>query len=72
MSDQTIKLELSIEEVNLILAALGDQPFKAVFALVARLQSQARSQLGDGAGASAAVMDASSSSDVVPDSSQTL
>jgi len=53
MSDQTIKLELSIQEVNLILEALGDQPFKAVFALVSRLQSQARSQLGEGSAAEA-------------------
>ena len=48
MPDQSIKLELTIDEVNLILEALGDQPFKEVFTLVARLQSQARSQLGDG------------------------
>jgi hypothetical protein len=53
MSDQTIKLELSIQEVNLILEALGDQPFKSVFALVSRLQSQARSQLGEGSAAEA-------------------
>ncbi|MFN9619405.1 MAG: hypothetical protein ACK55X_06820 [Synechococcaceae cyanobacterium] len=60
MSDQTIKLELSIQEVNLILEALGDQPFKAVFALVSRLQSQARSQLGEGtaAGAPASAIEA--------------
>ena len=53
MPEPTIKLELSIEEVNLILEALGDQPFKAVFALVGRLQSQARQQLGDATASSA-------------------
>lgn len=46
MSDQTtLHLELSIEDVNLILEALGDQPFKSVYGLVSRLQSQARGQL---------------------------
>jgi hypothetical protein len=46
MSDQpTLHLELSIEDVNLILEALGEQPFKSVYGLVSRLQSQARGQL---------------------------
>jgi hypothetical protein len=45
MSETTIHLELSVAEVNLILEALGDQPFKSVYALVSRLQSQARGQL---------------------------
>jgi hypothetical protein len=31
--------------VNLILEALGEQPFKSVYGLVSRLQSQARGQL---------------------------
>jgi hypothetical protein len=45
MSDTTIHLELSVADVNLILEALGEQPFKSVFGLVGRLQSQARGQL---------------------------
>ncbi|MEB3362415.1 MAG: hypothetical protein VKI42_09870 [Synechococcaceae cyanobacterium] len=46
MSDQqTLHLELSIEDVNLILEALGEQPFKSVYGLVSRLQNQARGQL---------------------------
>lgn len=45
MSDAKIQLELSVTDVNLILEALGEQPFKSVFGLVGRLQSQARSQL---------------------------
>ncbi|MEB3301393.1 MAG: hypothetical protein VKN56_05415 [Cyanobacteriota bacterium] len=45
MSDAKIQLELSVADVNLILEALGEQPFKSVFGLVGRLQSQARSQL---------------------------
>jgi hypothetical protein len=31
--------------VNLILEALGEMPFKSVYGLVSRLQSQARGQL---------------------------
>lgn len=45
MSDGKIHLELSVADVNLILEALGEQPFKSVFGLVGRLQSQARNQL---------------------------
>jgi hypothetical protein len=45
MSEPTIHLELSVADVNLILEALGEQPFKSVFGLVSRLQSQARGQL---------------------------
>jgi hypothetical protein len=45
MNESTIHLELSIAEVNLILEALGEQPFKSVFGLVSRLQAQARDQL---------------------------
>jgi len=53
MNESTIHLELSIAEVNLILEALGDQPFKSVFGLVSRLQAQARDQLQITADASA-------------------
>jgi hypothetical protein len=49
MNESMIHLELSIEDVNLILEALGEQPFKTVFNLVSRLQSQARTQLQGGA-----------------------
>ena len=45
MSEPTLHLELSVAEVNLILEALGEQPFKSVFGLVSRLQTQAREQL---------------------------
>jgi hypothetical protein len=41
----TIKIELSIEETNLILEALGQQPFARVYALIGRIQELARSQL---------------------------
>lgn len=45
MSESTIHLELSVSDVNLILEALGEMPFKSVYGLVSRLQSQARGQL---------------------------
>ena len=43
-----IKLELTLEEVNIILSALGTQPFAQVHQLVAKVQEQGSSQLQDG------------------------
>jgi hypothetical protein len=40
-----IKLEFDIDETNLILEALGQQPFARVFQLIARIQEQARAQV---------------------------
>lgn len=40
-----IKLELTIDETNLILEALGQLPFVKVYALIGRLQEQARAQV---------------------------
>ncbi|MCE2839697.1 MAG: hypothetical protein LW834_22590 [Cyanobium sp. 49614_E6] len=45
MDETTITLELSVDDINLILEALGERPFKSVYGLVSRLQSQARAQL---------------------------
>lgn len=45
---QEIKLVLTIEETNQILNALGNQPFKAVFGLINKIQQQAETQLEDG------------------------
>ena len=39
-----MKLDLSIQEANLILASLGRMPYEAVFALVEKIQAQAREQ----------------------------
>lgn len=41
-----IELNVTVDEANLILESLGEQPFVKVFDLVAKLQQQARSQLG--------------------------
>lgn len=43
-----IDLNITIEETNLILGALGEQPFAKVFGLVAKIQRQAQQQLDDG------------------------
>lgn len=45
MNNDTINLELSIEEVNLILEGLGDLPFRRVFQVIGRIQSAARTQM---------------------------
>lgn len=44
---KSIKLEITIEEANQILEALGNQPFKSVFGLIGKIQSQASQQLND-------------------------
>lgn len=47
MPDQTIQLELTVEETNLILEALGALPFARVYALIGRIQEHARRQLAE-------------------------
>jgi hypothetical protein len=42
---QEIKLELAIEDVNLILEALGSLPFARVYTLIGKIQQQAAQQL---------------------------
>lgn len=46
-----IKLDLTVDETNLILEALGQLPFVRVYTLIGRLQEQARAQV-DAAGKS--------------------
>lgn len=51
MSDsKEINLRLSVDEVNLVLEAIGQLPFVKVYSLVAKIQQQAREQLAAGAG----------------------
>lgn len=40
-----IALRLSLDEVNLVLEAVGALPFARVFSLVSRIQSQAAEQI---------------------------
>ena len=42
---QKLSLNLSIEEINLILSALGKEPYANVFQLVQNIQQQANIQL---------------------------
>ena len=42
---QTIKLELTVDQLNLIIGCLGKQPFEVVFQVVDEIQKQARTQL---------------------------
>jgi predicted ATPase len=40
-----MKLDLDLNEVNIILGALGAQPYTQVFQLVTKIQQQAQEQL---------------------------
>lgn len=40
-----ITLTLTVEEVNLVLEAIGQLPFVKVYSLVAKLQKQAQEQI---------------------------
>lgn len=53
---QDIRLQLNIDELNLVLEAVGQLPFARVYALVAKIQQQAAAQLqaAPGAGGPAA------------------
>jgi hypothetical protein len=42
---KSIYLQLSVEEANLVLEALGNLPFSKVYALIAKIQEQASQQL---------------------------
>jgi hypothetical protein len=41
-------LQITIDEANIILEALGNLPFVKVYALIAKIQDQAGKQLNDG------------------------
>jgi len=41
----SIKLEVNLEEVNLMLASLAKQPYEAVFRTVEKIRSQAETQV---------------------------
>lgn len=42
-----LKLTLTVDEVNVILQALGNMPFQQVYAIIQKIQQQANEQLGD-------------------------
>lgn len=41
----TMKLELNLEEVNMILASLSKHPFDSVFQVINKIQAQGNAQL---------------------------
>jgi|GEM_PF-1287446 len=43
---EKLSLELTIDEANLILEALGNMPFNKVYGLIGKIQQQASAQLG--------------------------
>jgi len=47
MNDEKISLELSVDEVNTILKALGTMPFNQVYELIGSIHQQANKQLFD-------------------------
>jgi hypothetical protein len=47
MNDEKISLELSVDEVNIILKALGSMPFNQVYELIGSIHQQANKQLFD-------------------------
>jgi hypothetical protein len=57
MDKQNITLQLSADEINLLLEGLGSMPFVRVYNLVGKIQQQASGQLSDDAGSSDAVAD---------------
>jgi len=45
MSNDKVNLQFSVEEVNLILKALGSMPFSQVYDLIGNIHQQANQQL---------------------------
>jgi dihydroxyacetone kinase len=48
MDKQDIGLQLTADEINLLLEGLGSMPFVKVYALITKIQQQASSQLSKG------------------------
>jgi len=48
MSGPTIRLDLTVAEVNAVLGALGNLPYRDVYALIERIHAQAGAQLDAG------------------------
>ncbi|MGZ5025734.1 MAG: hypothetical protein ACXWFX_07260 [Methylobacter sp.] len=57
MDKQNITLQLSAEEINLLLEALGSMPFVRVYNLIGKIQQQASGQLSEVVGSSDAAAD---------------
>lgn len=42
---ETLRFEMTVDQINLVLEALGDKPFIRVHRLIAQIQAQAKAQL---------------------------
>jgi hypothetical protein len=42
-----VKLELTVDQINVILAALGNAPYVQVVSLIAEIQKQGQAQVAD-------------------------
>jgi hypothetical protein len=58
MEINMLKFELTLEEANMVLAALGKAPFEAVAGLINKLQQQAQPQMAALEAAAKATADA--------------
>jgi hypothetical protein len=45
MGEQTIQLELSVNEINVVLRSLGKHPFEEIAQLIAKIKDQGEAQL---------------------------
>jgi hypothetical protein len=45
MANESIKLDLSLQEINIVLAALGELPAKTSLAVINKVQQQAQPQV---------------------------
>lgn len=45
MANESIKLDLSLEEINLVLGGLGELPAKASMGVITKIQQQASPQV---------------------------
>ena len=52
MDQENINLQLSAEEINLLLEGLGNMPFVKVYTLIAKIQQQASVQISKDTGPS--------------------
>jgi len=44
MNTENFTIELSLNELNIVLAYLGKQPYESVYTLIEKIQKQAQSQ----------------------------
>lgn len=43
--ERTVRIEFTVEDLNVVLSALGNEPFAKVYAIIGKIQEQAAEQL---------------------------